>query len=91
MTDLDRAIRAKLDQFTEDYFLVGEYGSNPGPGHNEMRDAILAVLDLHGPSDLDDPRWCGSCIGNDGYGIVSIPCPTVRAIAKALGLEAPDV
>ena len=53
MSDLDAAIRAKLAEFVDDHLLIGEYGSPTGPGHDEMRAAIEAVLDLHRAASED--------------------------------------
>lgn len=76
MSDLDAAIRAKLAEFVDDHLLIGEYGSPTGPGRDEMREAIEAVLDLR--RDVHDGiktarRW----------GIED----SVRAIAGKLGVE----
>ena len=61
--------------------------------------AVRAVLDLHKPYPDEGMGWredhtygdvgtvCGSCGTPDEYG-VPWPCPTVRAIANALGEEA---
>lgn len=102
MADLDTAIRARLDEFTSDHLLIGEYGSDPRPGHTEMKSALLAVLDLHKLEtehswELYRPSWaperkpsgplCSQCSAGQEHQVAS-PCPTVRAVAKALGVEA---
>lgn len=51
-----------------------------------LADTLLAVIDAHGPH-WDDPAKC-SCDGEDDmYVAHTRPCPAVRAIAKALGIE----
>ena len=47
---------------------------------------LRAVLDQHGP-DPDNPRLCESCGCQDCAG-VTCPCPTVRALASAVGIPA---
>ena len=79
MTDLDAAIRAKLDRqrdvMTLDDMFVSDITGN-------WQDALLAVLDLHGNYDtdpclkLDDGAWWDPALFED--------CPTVRAIAEKL-------
>lgn len=58
-----------------------------------MREALLAVLDLHAPFSADivtvdgDEQWCTECVRDwDGeyWDRVAYPCATVRAITKAL-------
>lgn len=46
--------------------------------------AVLAVLDLHKP-EPDDPNLCGCCFNavEEQY---EYPCPTVKAVADALGV-----
>lgn len=72
MGDLDGAIRAKL--------AADEAGDEYWPNY---KDAIEAVLDLHGPSPRDPIGWhCCTCESVR-------TCPTVRAIAEKLGVEVP--
>lgn len=55
-----------------------------------MRDAILAVLELHKSNPGDLGPWCDHCEGDYG-GAAPWPCVTARAIAEALGLEVADI
>lgn len=50
-----------------------------------MRDALLAVLDLHQPYDDQFGSCCFGCDG--GHRTSEWPCPTVQAINKALGVS----
>lgn len=73
------------------------YFGVPSMAHR-MRDALLAVLDLHvetsGPSPLwnEDGRlvtWCAYCAelsNGEAWDEIRWPCSTVRAIDKALGV-----
>lgn len=76
MTDLDAAIRAKLEAWYDGHTI----------GSERMRDALLAVLDEH---PLNDDHDCVEDIV--GYSVQAWyrdkPCPTWLAIAKALGVE----
>lgn len=85
MSDLDAAIRAALDEFcTTDW--CAEKG----------KAAILAVLELHQPESVDyidadrQDRTSSDCetCGAIGGVVDTWPCPTVRAIAEGLGIEA---
>lgn len=61
------------------------------PGYEQMRDAILAALDLHKPKEDGE---CAYCVDEDSissYGELlwyheDVPCPTVRVIAEKLGI-----
>lgn len=96
MTDLDAAIRERLDGWLDD--ICGRWRDDcPVEGHSEaikMRGALTAALDLH------KPRWagigskphvkdCSVCmdIGPEICNPTGYPCETVEAIAKQLGLE----
>lgn len=63
-------------------------------GADGMQDAaaiVRVVLELHKPNPVNDrPPYCDQCVG--GYeGVKEWPCPTVRAIAEKLGIEASGV
>ena len=65
-----------------------EFDPADGPKpFEQMRAALLAILDLHKPHPVNDrPPYCDQCVG--GYeGVEEWPCPTVRLIAKQLGIE----
>lgn len=86
MTDLDAAVRARLDEFDASMTATGSLW-----GTDEMRAAIVAVLDRHKlnphPSGLGP--YCETCVG--GYeGVSEWPCKTVKDVATALGIEVPD-
>lgn len=103
MTDLDAAIRAKLNSEGLDGFESRPCLSVEGcdvNGFDEMRAALLAVLDLHRPREdewlqvrgLDGTvrRPCRQCSGLGTGGMITAiyyPCQTVSAIAKGLGIE----
>lgn len=87
MADLDMAIRAKL-------------AADDARGADEIywdvyRDALLAVLDLHGSreGDFGETVRCVHCIREMPMpgGVWTVneiwPCPTLIAVAKALGVE----
>lgn len=65
------------------------------PGFEQMRDAILAALELHKSKDDGE---CAFCVDEDSissWGELvwyheDAPCPTVRTIAEKLGIEAQD-
>lgn len=78
MSDLDAAIRARLKRPSDAWGnLIDGYGALAG--------ALLAVLDLHAAPEraLPGEIHCGELMD-----WVQGGCPTVRAIAKALGIEA---
>lgn len=78
MTDLDAAIRKRLALHDD-----GNYFSYDS---ETIQGAVFAVLDLHKRNDLG---CCTECkeIGLGWDGPARYPCPTVRAIAKGLGIE----
>ena len=83
MTDLDAAIRARLNEFDASMTATGGLW-----GAEEMRAALVAVLDRHKlnphPSGLGP--YCEVCVG--GYeGVSEWPCQTVKDVARALGIE----
>ena len=100
MLNLDEAIRAKLADYGED---PCGYATCIVVGFSEMRAAITAVLDRHAlhpdggigyePDDGSKyermSRVCASCGPPDEYA-VQWPCPEVRAIAAAFGIEVDD-
>lgn len=98
MSDLDAAIRAKLAGFFNDACLGGcgcEESRCDVQGFDEMRDAALAVLDLHKPGpalEASDGPVCTAvdCQSRRRFFAVAYPCPTVRAIAEKLGVEVAD-
>lgn len=87
MTDgLDAAIRAKLAEWQK--FRRQDGTIAEGYGFDEMRAALVAVLDRHKlnphPSGLGP--YCEVCVG--GYeGVSEWPCQTVKDVARALGIE----
>lgn len=102
MTSLDQRIRERLTSLGNEACLGGcgcEDSRCIVYGFDEMRVALLAVLDLHKRHDKGlgygsreeggygtVPDVCGECGKIDEYA-QKWPCPTVRAIAKALGVE----
>jgi len=97
MSGLNTAIRAKLDGWLDD--ICGDWcGGCPIDDHDaaiRMRAALIAVLDSHLPLDTEyidadgGARWSTDCTECDNGGVpYNWPCPTVRAIAQALGVEA---
>lgn len=76
MDDLAAALRAKLDAGT----------ALPLEGR-QYRRALLAVLDNHGLADSPFSRNCKTCGAYFEYGVLW-PCPTIRGVAAALGIEA---
>lgn len=52
----------------------------------QMADALLTILEEHGPN-IDDPDKCACLEYDDVYVANNRPDRTVRAIAKALGIE----
>lgn len=86
MADLETAVRAKLASF-ENAACMSVEGCD-AVGFDEMRETLLAVLDLH--KGDDDDHLCPSEIV--GYSVqhwhnAADPCPTVRVIAEKLGVE----
>lgn len=82
MTGLDQVIRARLDAITE----------RNHPEMQSMRDALVAVLDLHPAVDDGSGHLqvCGACTDpEEGWDRIALPhpCPTVRVIAEKLGVE----
>jgi hypothetical protein len=86
--DIDAAIRAKLSPVYTPPWAMRQY-----------RDALAAALDLHQPTSNE--AWapgrsevrdvCRECSpGEDDHYDQPWPCATVRAIAKALGIEVED-
>jgi hypothetical protein len=82
VSDLDAAIRAKLAVDQDSYYF--EYDCEMIQG------AMFAALDQHQPVEGDEPGdiMC-SCNPrpDDPYVAYAYPCPTVKAIATALGIE----
>lgn len=74
MTELENRIRERLDDWVENAL-------NPGA----LADALSAVLDIHRESEPYRESLPGDCYGCDCLRFY--PCATVRAIAKALGIE----
>jgi hypothetical protein len=84
MTDLDQAIRARLDH------LYKQGGSSP----RQLRAALLGVLAFHQPEDTDftdadgQSRSSTDCATCDNGGVPgNWPCSTLRTIAEKLGIE----
>lgn len=78
MTDLHTRLRTEL--FRLDM-------STGGCGN--MLGAIEAVVDLHTPGPFEEwprVRCCNECADADAMLLVEWPCPTVVAIAEALGV-----
>lgn len=91
MTDLDAAIRAKLDRIAEqDGDCTLQCGAScASGGYGLAVDALLALLDLHKPFDPGDGPVCeAELTGVWAASDPKYPCATVLAIAKALGIEA---
>lgn len=69
------AIRAKLAEYDASMDATGSLW-----GAEEMRAALLAVLDIHAYDASDPIRWgCPMCE-------TPSTCPTIQAIARTLGL-----
>lgn len=89
MSDLDARIRSEIDDAVTQI-----KGCDPDTfdamAADELRDAILAAVDLHAPDSWgDDERpHCTECSGNAGVRIWA-PCETVRVIAEKLGVPLP--
>ncbi len=46
------------------------------------------ILDLHAPYTVDGDRICQTCTeGSHLYDEIAYPCPTLRALAEAYGIE----
>jgi hypothetical protein len=65
------------------------------PGFEQMRDAILAALELHKPKVDGECAYCVDEESISSYGELlwyheDAPCPTVRVIAEKLGIGASD-
>jgi hypothetical protein len=87
---LDTVIRATLNGWLND--ICGAWrGGCPIDGHAEaikMRAALIAVLGKHREDHVeDDEPHCAECSGLAGVRM-RVPCPTVLAIAAALGVRA---
>lgn len=86
--DLDAAIRARLGEFDASMDATGSLW-----GVEEMRAALLAVLELHDAVDVEQVEpdggavWGNVCVECGTESLGSYPCPTVRAIAEELGVE----
>lgn len=89
ITTLDAAIRERirivpdLDSMAEDVRF--EYDIEP------IHAALTAVLDRHKPGmEVYGARTCRHCyeVMDADHETAAYPCPTVRAIAKELGVEA---
>ena len=89
MSDLDAAIRAKLDEWQQ--FRRQDGAIAEGYGYDEMAAAIVAVLDRHKPAGDEHfaASFAGCCAVCGTYYEypVAYRCPTVRAIAEKLGVE----
>lgn len=91
MTEIEAAIRAKLASWGDD---PCGYATCIVGGWAEMRDTLLAVLDLHKPraaveGPLEGKPICDGCSdGTNEWLATADPCPTKRAIAEKLGVEA---
>lgn len=89
---LDAAIRAKLAEWQK--FRRRDGTIAEGYGFDEMCAAIVAVLDLHKPrtaveGPLEGKPICDECSdGTNEWLATADPCPTKRAIAEKLGVEA---
>lgn len=88
MPELNERIRSKLKPTYTAPWAIKQY-----------RAALIAALELHPPTNGLQGRLpgggygdvspaCGMC-GSDAHA-VPWPCPTVRAIAKELGIEVDD-
>jgi len=86
--DIAAEIRARLDQLDEELTSALTYGPVEVP-----MAAVEAVLKLHEPVPLGTylgdvpPLECLECVEAAGVS-AAWPCATVKAIAKALGVDA---
>jgi len=95
MSDLAEQIRAKVAAVDE---IDARYDyTRAGDAMGQMRDAILAALDVHKPQSANvaaKPHLqdCAVCldVGPERCDHVGYPCDTVLAIAKGLGIEVDD-
>lgn len=94
---LDAAIRAKLA--AADEIDVRYDYTDASDAMSQMQAALLAVLNGHHPIPAlakeeggEGGVACGSaeCERHHGYFALAYPCPTVRDIATALGIEVAD-
>ncbi len=82
LADLETAIRGRLDELRRRADLAAI-------GLEDAVDALIAVAELHEPVADTSDLVCSGC--NDWTGATAhYPCPTIRAIASQLGIEAPD-
>lgn len=50
-------------------------------------DALIAVLELHKDIPIDGYPWiCSGCFNQEGYES-DWPCPTIKTVATALGID----
>lgn len=92
MSDVATAIRAKLEREYENEACYGGCGTEDCrcnvTGFDEMKAALLAVVDIHTPSELfyGTGYVCSKCYNGTDVNL-PWPCPTVLAIAKGLGVD----
>lgn len=87
MTDLDAAIRARL--VLHDSGEATVLDMRCAYDCETTQAALLAVLDLHHPDDCGDCSACTRWEDDMVAHAMEYPCPTLRAIAEKLGVEAP--
>lgn len=90
MTDLDQAIRARLDADQQLRVAAPEESIIAAQRYAAV---VRAVLDLHAPyvfyeDTASGIRSCASCCDEDGDPVLW-PCPTVVALARGLGVPDP--
>lgn len=61
------------------------------PGAGALQAVVIAVLDKHQPRPIDGhkpdgPQYCPNCVGHFEE-FADYPCPTVAALASALGID----
>lgn len=85
MTDLDAAIRAKLE--IQDSGEYTAYDPRFVYDCEIVQTALFAVLELHKRSHFSDCTECRE--SGPGYEAepAPYPCPTIRAVAEKLGIE----
>ena len=88
MSGLAQQIRDRLDGFEDAHCFGSEDVRCDVYGFDEMREALLALLDLHAypeGSGIPGEVHCGELID-----WVQGGCPTLRTIAEKLRIEASD-
>lgn len=86
MSDLYAAIRERLGAYVDEGCGYSGHDCRV-TGHDEMKAALLAVLERHKPDQWGNCSECRE--GGPGYEAegVRAPCPSVKDIAEALEVQ----